>query len=213
VEGAPQQPGFESFVGLHPIPIRHGKTVGELARQFRDIYYTACEVEVVEMQGWNREMLWPHTGLPWGMPSPNMPTADTSFVYPGGCLLEATNISEGRGTTRPFEIFGAPWIEADTLVRRLQDHALPGVFFRPLEFQPTFNKYVGELCRGAFVHVVDPEVFQPVGTYETIIREIRRAHPEQFRWKLPPYEYEWEKMPIDILHGSEFFRREVDAMR
>lgn len=213
IEGEPQEPGFNSFVGLHPIPIRHACTIGELASKFRALYYPAVELEVVDIEGWSRDMYWLDTGLPWGMTSPNMPTADTAIVYPGGCLLEATNISEGRGTTRPFEIVGAPWLDADHLVNALNQRSLPGVIFRELEFQPTFNKHAGEICGGCFVHVVDKYRFEPVRTYMEIIETAKQLGKGQFAWKEPPYEYEFQKMPIDILTGSSAFRCKIDKVK
>lgn len=202
VEGLEFDPAYRSFVGLHPIPVRHGKTIGELARQFQREAFPHCELHVLEMQNWNREMWFDDTGLPWVMPSPNMPTLDTAAVYPGMCLLEATNISEGRGTTRPFEFFGAPWIDARNLTRELNALALPGVFFREVWFQPTFNKYAGEICGGAQMHVTERNVFVPFQTGVEIIRCVRAHYPEHFQWKAPPYEYEYQRLPIEILIGG-----------
>ena len=147
-------------------------------------------------------MWFDQTGLPWVMPSPNMPTLDTATVYPGMCLLEGTNISEGRGTTRPFEIFGAPFIDAESLCRELNGLKLPGVFFRENYFQPTFNKFAGELCGGAQIHVLHRNSFRSFQTGVEIIRCIRKLCPEAFAWKQPPYEYELEKLPIQILLGG-----------
>jgi uncharacterized protein YbbC (DUF1343 family) len=154
------------------------------------------------MKNWQRAMWFDQTGLPWLMPSPNMPTLDTATVYPGMCLLEGTNISEGRGTTRPFEIFGAPFIETELFCRELNHLKLPGVFFRENYFQPTFHKFAGELCGGAQLHILDREKFQPFLTGVEIIKCIRKIYPEQFQWKQPPYEYEWKKLPIEILIGG-----------
>ena len=147
-------------------------------------------------------MWFDQTGLPWVMPSPNMPALDTATVYPGMCLLEGTNISEGRGTTQPFEIFGAPFIEAERLCRELSHLNLPGVFFRENYFQPTFQKFAGELCGGAQLHILDREKFRPFLTGVEIIKSIRKYYPEQFQWKQPPYEYEWKKLPIEVLIGG-----------
>ena len=201
VEGPMLDPKYRSFVGMHPLPVRHGRTIGELAQQFRDEVFTGCELTVLPMENWDRAMWFDQTGLPWVMPSPNMPTLDTATVYPGMCLLEGTNISEGRGTTRPFEIFGAPFIDAEALCRDLNEARLPGVLFRENYFQPTFQKFAGELCRGAQLHVTDRNTFQPFATAVEIIKRIRRRYPDQFQWKQPPYEYETEKLPIDILLG------------
>jgi uncharacterized protein YbbC (DUF1343 family) len=154
------------------------------------------------MKNWKRATWFNETGLPWVMPSPNMPTLDTATVYPGMCLLEATNISEGRGTTRPFEIFGAPFIDAEILCRELNTLELPGVFFRQNYFQPTFHKFAGELCGGAQIHVVHHEIFRPFLTGVEIIRRIRKIYPDEFQWRQPPYEYEWNRMPIEVLIGG-----------
>jgi len=201
-EGPILDPDYKSFVGLHPIQVRHGKTIGELAQQFRDEAFPNCQLSILPMKNWERAMWFDDTGLPWVMPSPNMPALDTAIVYPGMCLLEGTNISEGRGTTRPFEIFGAPFIEADGLYRELNDRNFPGVFFRETYFQPTFHKFAGELCGGAQLHVLDRKTFQPFLTGVEIIKRICKIYPEQFEWKQPPYEYEWKKLPIEVLIGG-----------
>jgi uncharacterized protein YbbC (DUF1343 family) len=207
-EGPLLHPNYKSFVGMHPIPVRHGHTIGELATQFRDEAFPECRLRILPMKDWTRPMWFDQTGLPWVMPSPNMPTLDAATVYPGMCLFEGTNISEGRGTTRPFEIFGAPFIDAENLCRELNDLRLPAVFFRENYFQPTFHKFAGELCGGAQLHVVDRNSFRPFQTAVEIIKHIRAMYGEQFQWKQPPYEYEREKLPIEILLGravSEFF--------
>jgi uncharacterized protein YbbC (DUF1343 family) len=201
-EGPLLDPNYRSFVGLHPIPVRHGRTIGELARQFRDEAFPECQLSILPMKNWKREMWFDQTGLPWVMPSPNMPALDTATVYPGMCLLEGTNISEGRGTTRPFEIFGAPFIKAETLGRELNALRLPGVFFRENYFQPTFQKFAGELCCGAQLHITDRNAFQPFQTGVEIIRMLRKLYPKQFAWKQPPYEYEWKRLPIEVLIGG-----------
>ena len=208
IEGPTLHPNYKSFVGMHPIPIRHGRTIGELAQQFRDEALPNCELSVLPMKNWDREMWFDQTGLPWVMPSPNIPALDTATVYPGMCLLEGTNISEGRGTTRPFEIFGAPFIDPERLCAQVNGLKLPGVFFRENYFQPTFHKFAGELCGGAQLHVIDRNDFRPFETGLEIIRAIRNLYPKQFEWKQPPYEYETEKLPIEILLGdpvNEFF--------
>ena len=201
-EGPVLNADYKSFVGMHPIPVRHGRTIGELARQFRDEAFPKCGLSVLPMKNWNREMWLDQTGLPWVMPSPNMPTLDTATVYPGMCLLEGTNISEGRGTTRPFEIFGAPFIDAEKLCGELNALKLPGVFFRENYFQPTFQKFADQLCGGAQIHVLDRNEFRPFLSGVEIIRHIRKTYPEQFQWKQPPYEYEWKRLPIEILIGG-----------
>ena len=201
-EGPLLDPSYRSFVGMHPIPIRHGRTIGELARQFREEAFPDVELTVLPMKNWERTMWFDDTGLPWVMPSPNMPTLDTATVYPGMCLLEGTNISEGRGTTRPFELFGAPFIDAEALCAALNAADLPGVFFREGYFQPAFQKFGGELCRGAQLHVTDRNIFQPFATGVEVIRRIRKMYPGQFQWKQPPYEYERKRLPIEVLIGG-----------
>ena len=230
IEGPLLDSNYKSFVGMHPIPVRHGRTIGELARQFGEEAFPNCRLSVLQMKNWERAMWFDQTGLPWVIPSPNMPTLDTATVYPGMCLLEATNISEGRGTTRPFEIFGAPFIDAEKLCHELNALSLPGVFFRQNYFQPTFHKFAvdatppsrnpkktgegaastfaSELCGGAQLHVLDRQSFRPVETGIEVIRCIRKLHADKFAWRQPPYEYEHEKLPIEILLGrplNEFF--------
>ena len=207
-EGPLLDPAYRSFVGLHPVPVRHGRTIGELAGLFREEAFPKCSLTVLPMKGWDRAMWFDQTGLPWVMPSPNMPTLETATVYPGMCLLEGTNISEGRGTTRPFELFGAPFINAEALTRELNHLGLPGVHFRENWFQPTFHKFAGEICGGAQLHVVDRDRFMPYQSAIEIIRTIRRMYHDSFMWKQPPYEYEYERLPIEVLLGgpvSDFF--------
>lgn len=210
VEGPGIEPGFESFVGLHNVPIRHAMTLGELAVHLKDAYYPRLTLEVEPSLGWAREMTFADTGLPWAMPSPNMPTPDTALVYPGACLLEGTNLSEGRGTTRPFEIFGAPWLNGRKLAAQLNQLDLPGVWFRAVQFQPTFQKHAGEICEGCFVHVTDKQTFRAVRTYVCALQIAHNLSNGQFQWKQPPYEYEFEKMPIDILWGSPWLREAIE---
>ena len=210
MEGPVLDPRFASFVGLYPLPLRHGMTLGEIARYLNREFKVECDLTVVPLEGWQREMWFDKTSLPWVMPSPNMPTLDTAVVYPGVCLLEGTNISEGRGTTRPFEIFGMPDVDPDELVKRLNEEDLPGVRFRPLYFQPTFQKYQGELCGGAQIHVTDRNTFLPVLTGVAVIRAMYHMYPESFFWKQPPYEYEEEKLPIDILAGTDELRSQIE---
>src|SRR5205807_1390844 len=170
VEGPTVRPGFESFVGVHPLATRHGLTLGELARLYQARRAPGLDLEVIPCEGWRRAMRFDETGLPWVLPSPNMPTLDTALVYPGQCLLEGTNISEGRGTTRPFEIFGAPFIDPESLCRELNDLKLPGVFFRENYFQPTFQKFTVELCDGAQIHLLDRNAYRSFQTGVEIIR-------------------------------------------
>jgi len=211
VEGNVLDPAWRSFVGLAPIPMRHGLTIGELALWLRAHCALDVDLTVVPMRGWRRDAYFEVTGLPWVMPSPNLPTLESAVVYPGACLLEGTDLSEGRGTTRPFEILGAPWLEPDSLVRDLEPLTLPGVVLRPLHFQPTFQKHAGRLCGGVQVHVTDRAVFQSVLTYLAILTAARRLWPDRFAWKQPPYEYEVAKLPIDILAGGSRLREAVDG--
>jgi uncharacterized protein YbbC (DUF1343 family) len=202
IEGPILDSDYRSFVGMHPIHVRHGRTIAELALQFRNEAFLNCRLSILPVRNWKRAMWFDETGLPWVMPSPNMPTLETATVYPGMCLLEGTNISEGRGTTRPFEIFGAPFIETEQLCRELNDSKLPGVFFREAYFQPAFHKFAGQLCGGAQLHVVDRNSFRPFATGVEIIKRIRKLCGDQFQWKQPPYEYEWKRLPIEILIGG-----------
>jgi uncharacterized protein YbbC (DUF1343 family) len=211
VEGAVLDPAFASFVGQFPIPMRHGLTIGELARLFNDEFGIGADLDVVPMQGWTRSMYHDRTALPWVIPSPNLPTLDTAIVYPGAVLFEGTTLSEGRGTTRPFELLGAPWIHAEHLAARMNARGLPGIRFRPVYFEPMFQKQARQTCGGCQIHVLEREVFRPVTTGVALLQEFRAADPERFGWREPPYEYEREKMPIDILWGSDLLRRQMDA--
>jgi len=212
-EGPMLEPEFASFVGLRPIPVRHGMTIGEIGSYLRDTFHPGLDYGVIPLQGWKRTMWFDKTCLPWVMPSPNMPTLDTALVYPGMCLFEATNISEGRGTTRPFEIFGAPFIRSETIVNVLREFKLPGVIFRPLSFQPTFQKHAGLLCGGAQIHVTDREKFKPFKTGVAILKAIHNTYPRDFKWKQPPYEYEEINMPIDILAGTKRLRKDIELWK
>jgi uncharacterized protein YbbC (DUF1343 family) len=205
-EGPVLELEYSSFVGLHSIPVRHGKTIGELALQFKEERFPNAEIYVLEMHGHKKNMWFDETELPWIMPSPNMPTLDTAIVYPGQCLLEATNVSEARGTTKPFELFGAPWINSPEMCSHLNSLKLPGVHFRESHFQPTFHKYAGEICHGAQIHVLNREEFLPFETTIQILKYLFHEHKNDFAWKQPPYEYEFNKLPIDILLGSKSFR-------
>lgn len=213
VEGPVLDPAYASFVGLRPLPVRHGMTIGEIALYLCDRYYPGLDLAVVPMEGWRRAHDFRRTGLPWVMPSPNMPTPDTALVYPGMCLLEGTNLSEGRGTTRPFELFGAPFADARTLVRRLESFRLPGVVFRPCSFLPAFQKWAGRLCHGAQIHITDAKTFRPFAAGAAILNAFQGLYPGDFAWKRPPYEYETVKLPIDILAGSARLRADLEAGR
>jgi len=210
VEGALLRPGFESFVGQFPIPMRHGMTIGEFARLLNEDFGIGADLEVIRMEGWTRGMYWDDTGLPWIMPSPNIPTFDSTVVYPGTVLFEGTMLSEGRGTTRPFELVGAPWIDAERFAASMNTLGLPGVHCRPAVFEPTFQKHAKQTCGGCQVHVLDRQAFRPVLTGVALIDRFRRSDPAKFAWRQPPYEYEHDKQPFDILSGSDGLRRQID---
>ena len=210
-EGPVLREGYESFVGLHPVPLRHGLTCGEMARWLQRDRGVDCDLAVVRADGWERHMFWADTGLPWVMPSPNLPTPESCQVYPGMVLLEGTNLSEGRGTTRPFELFGAPWLDPAALAARLADARLHGVTFRPCHFEPTFQKHAGTLCGGAQLHVTDPGTFEPVRTAVEILVAAHALAPQDFAWRQPPYEYEETMAPIDILWGNAGLREGVQC--
>jgi uncharacterized protein YbbC (DUF1343 family) len=211
VEGPMLEPGFESFVGQFPIPMRHGMTVGELARLFNEHHGIGAELEVVAMEGWSRGLYWDKTGLPWVMPSPNMPTLETAIVYPGTVLFEGTMLSEGRGTTRPFELIGAPWLDGEALAARMNNVGLRGVHFRPAIFEPTFQKHARTTCGGCQIHLTAWTEFAPVAAGVSLLRECYGLAPKQFAWRPPPYEYEHDKMPIDILAGSAALREQIES--
>lgn len=210
VEGNVLKQGHESFVGQYPIPMRHGLTVGELALLFNREFGINCDLTVIEMDGWQREFFLDETDAPWVMPSPNMPTVDTAVVFPGTVLFEGTQISEGRGTTRPFEIVGAPFIDGEDLAQALKQLELRGVIFRPINFLPTFQKCAGETCGGVFVHVIDRKIFEPVITGFAIVQNIYKMYPEGFRWKNPPYEYVFDRNPFDVIAGTTKVRKEIE---
>jgi len=210
LEGNWPEAGWSSFVGLYPLPIRHGMTMGELAGYLNDAHALGCDLTVVPMLGWRRGMAWEDTGLPWVAPSPNMPTPDTARVYPGGCLVEGTNLSEGRGTTRPFEWVGAPYLDGPRLARALERRGLPGVRFRPVGFEPAFHKWKSQRCGGVQIHVTDAARFKPFAAYLALIAEARRQAPRHFRWRKPPYEFERVRLPMDLLCGGPGIRRAIE---
>ena len=211
VEGNLVGEGFRSFVGLYALPNRHGMTAGELARLFNEQEGFGCDLTVVPCEGWKREMSWADTGLSFVPPSPNMPTPDTALVYPGMCQGEGTNVSEGRGTCRPFEQFGAPWIRSDALIERLSREELPGVRFRACGFTPTFDKFRSESCSGAMMHVVDRGTFLPLRTGIAIFKTIHDLYPEQFRWREHAYEFVEDVPAFDLLCGTDQVRRGIEA--
>lgn len=212
VEGNCLKPEWRSFVGRYPIPMRHGLTIGELALLFNDAFGIHCDLEVIPMQGWRRDMLFTDTGLPWVAPSPNMPTPATALVYPGQVIWEGTNISEGRGTTQPFELSGAPFLETDRILDTLGGPDIPGGRLRPLEFEPTAQKWQNQRCRGFQIHVTDAQSFRPYAISLALLQAVIRHHPDAFAWKQPPYEYEYHKQPIDLIIGDRHIRKNLEAM-
>jgi uncharacterized protein YbbC (DUF1343 family) len=210
VEGNLLKPRWASFVGPYPLPMRHGFTLGELAAYYNATQNLGCELTVVPARGWRRGDYFDRTGLPWVLPSPNLPTLDSALVYPGQVLLEGTNLSEGRGTTRPFELCGAPFLEPRRLAARLREYDLPGVVFREAWFEPTFHKWAGELCQGFQLHVTDRRAFKPYYTTLCLLAVIRELYPREFTWRQPPYEYETERLPIDLLTGDAAIREGLD---
>lgn len=208
VEGAPQRDGYLSFVGLYPIAVRHGLTIAELLSWVTSREAISRDaIRVVPMRGWHRSMSFSDTGLPWVLPSPNMPTPDTAVVYPGGCLIEGTRLSEGRGTTRPFEIWGGPEVDS----RALAGLEVPGAVLRPIEFTPTFQKHAGCTCRGVQVHVTDAWVFRPYEAYLRWVAAALKTVSKADRWRTETYEFVSDRPAIDLLTGGPEFRTAVDA--
>ncbi len=212
VRGNIVEDGWDSFVGMQPIAVRHGMTGGELALYFDRYAGWSCDLTVLEMSGWRRSMWYDETGLPWVLPSPNMPTLDTATVYPGQCLLEGTNLSEGRGTTRPFEFFGAPWIDAYELASRMQDFGLEGVHFRPISFRPKFQKHADTTCAGLQVHVVDRNVFNSLEMSYAILIACWELYADSgFAWREEAYEFVDEQLAIDLLLGDPSYRKAIES--
>ncbi len=213
LEGNLLRDTLNSFVGLAPVPMRHGMTVGELAGYFKDLEKLDLELHICRMEGWKRRMYFNDTGLPWVWPSPNMPTLDTASVYPGQVVLEGTNLSEGRGTTRPFEVFGAPFLDIARIGKQVSAWNLQGFTLRPQFFEPTFHKWKGLTCRGFQIHVTDPDNFDSFLVTLALLSAVNRIHPEEFRWKEPPYEYEFERLPADLIIGNTAVRKAVEQGR
>jgi len=211
VEGNLLCHNFTSFVGLYPLPMRHALTIGELALYFKQAANFNIDLEIAAMSGWQRKFYFAETDLFWVLPSPNMPTPATALVYPGQVLLEGTNISEGRGTTLPFELCGAPFIDPRSLLAEIDRDAMSGIFLRPTWFTPTFDKWVGELCGGFQLHVVDHLEFSPYCFSLALLQAIIKLYPDKFFWLDPPYEYEYKKMPIDILTGDSVIRQQLES--
>jgi uncharacterized protein YbbC (DUF1343 family) len=206
VEGNVLESGFESFVGQFRLPTRHGMTAGELSRMFNEHWGIGCDLEVIKMDGWSRELWFDETDAPWVLPSPNMPTLDSATVFPGTVHLEGTRVSEGRGTTRPFELIGAPYVEAGDFARKLEAFGLPGVRFRPTNFLPTFQKHAGVTCGGVQIHVLDRLELRPVMTGLAVVKTLFDLYGADFRWKEPPYEYVFDKNPFDVISGTDRLR-------
>jgi len=212
VEGNCLDLSVSSFVGRYPIPMRHGLTMGEYAAYINRTYNINCDLEIIPMKGWNRRMYIQDTGLPWILPSPNLPTPESAVVYPGQVIWEGTNISEGRGTTLPFEQFGAPFLNIDKILSFIKGPAIPGALLRPVAFEPTSNKWAGQVCKGFQIHVTDPYQFEPYLTSLRFLQAIIFHHNDQFQWKTTPYEYEWEKLPMDMIIGNKNIRRQIENL-
>jgi len=217
VEGAPQQPEFLSFVGLEPIPIRHAMTIGEILSSIaeRDQLTLGPDgvLGVVGTAGWERFRTATSWARPFVAPSPNMPTVETALVYPGACLLEGTNLSEGRGTTQPFQCVGAPFVDEEKLAKQLVEYGVVGALVRPHVFRPTFGKFAGEVCRGVMIHVTDAMLFRPVATYTALIALAHAQAKEQFEFLTRPYEFESSRLAFDLLSGSSALREAILADR
>ena len=201
IEGPEVQADYRSLVGLHDVPMRHGLTLGELAQLVNQEMQLGCELQVVPCVGWQRQDLWEATDLPWATPSPNMPTAETALVYPGTCLLEGCNLSVGRGTAKPFEWLGAPWIDGAILTQALNQQSLPGVRWRPIAFQPCAAPYAGELCGGVQLHVREPHLIRPVLTGVALLTTLQKRYPEHFAIAHPQH--------FDRLAGSAELRQSI----
>lgn len=200
-----------SFVGRYPIPMRHGLTIGELAILFNTAFGIGCNLEVIAMQGWKRDMTFERTGLPWVAPSPNLPTVASALVYPGQVIWEGTNISEGRGTAQPFELFGAPFLSCDRLLKAIDERLLQGAVLRPVVFEPTANKWSGRPCRGFQIHVTDKSLYSPYALSLGLYQAIYRLYPKAFAYKQPPYEYEFTRLPMDLILGDGEIRSRIEA--
>ena len=210
IEGNLLEQELRSFVGHFPLPMRHGMTMAEMALLFNEVFDISAPLEVYSMKGWERSMLFCQTGLYWVPPSPNLPTPDSTLVYPGQVILEGTNLSEGRGTTTPFELWGSPYLKPELVRDRLTEVKLPGLVLRPVRFQPTFDKWSGQSCAGFQIHVTDPAAYPPYFTTLSLVQAVIATHPEEFKWNSPPYEYEFHRLPIEIILGSKTLHRELE---
>ena len=213
VSGNVLEPDFASFVGQYPLPTRHGMTVGELALMFNQHFKLGCELEVIKANGWSRDLWFDETDAPWVLPSPNMPTVDSATVFPGTVHFEGTQMSEGRGTTRPFELIGAPYVEPEAYAQELNGFNFEGVYFRSCVFQPTFQKHAKVSCGGVQIHVTDRNVFEPVSAGIAMVKTAFDMYPQQFLWKEPPYEYVFDKNPFDVICGTDATRKAIEDGR
>jgi uncharacterized protein YbbC (DUF1343 family) len=211
IEGNITEDAFKSFVGQFELPTRHGMTCGELAKMFNEHFELGCDLEVVEMEGWSREMWGDETGLPWVLPSPNMPTVDTAVVFPATVHIEGTELSEGRGTTKPFEINGAPFIDPYAWVAELDKYNFAGVAFRPCYFRPTFQKWAAQTCGGVQIHVTDRDAFTPVIVGIALVKTAYDLYTDKFQWKQGDYEYEFGKNPFDVVCGTDTIRKQIES--
>ncbi|MEA3438031.1 MAG: DUF1343 domain-containing protein [Thermodesulfobacteriota bacterium] len=212
VEGNCLSTNYASFVGRYPIPMRHGLTIGELALLFNSHFGIGCDLEIIQMKNWNRAMYFANTGLPWIPPSPNLPTPVSAMVYPGQVLWEGTNISEGRGTTQPFELFGAPFINTDNILSTLGGNKIPGGLLRQTVFEPTSNKWKNQSCSGFQIHITDPDKYRPYITTLKLLQAVIDCHKDRFEFTSPPYEYEYNKLPIDLIIGERKIRRRIEKL-
>jgi len=210
LEGVVLDPAFASFVGQFPIATRHGMTFCELGRLFNEAFGIGSELECVMMEGWSRTLWYDETDSPWVLPSPNMPTLDAATVFPGTVHLEGTQMSEGRGTTKPFELVGAPYIDADRFAQALNGLGLPGVYFRSCVFLPTFQKHGGQACGGVQIHVTNRETFKPAFSGIAVVKTAFDMYGDEFKWKTPPYEYEYDKNPFDVIAGTSKVREAIE---
>jgi len=211
VQGNISRRKFASFVAPFPLPMRHGMTIGELMIFYNKVHDIRCRLTVIPMLGWKRSMWFEATSLPWVMPSPNMPSTETASVYPGQVIFEGTCMSEGRGTTRPFEIIGAPFVDAEAVRKAIPQETLSGAVLRTTEFRPTFNKWSGSICKGFQVHVMDRNVFKPLTASLGILQALMRLYPSGFQWAAPPYEYVFDQLPMDVIMGDDSVRVDLEA--
>jgi uncharacterized protein YbbC (DUF1343 family) len=211
VEGNVLRAEFYSLVGPFTLPMRHGMTMGELAYLFKDAFKIDCDITVLPLTGWRRHMLWKDTGLRWMIPSPNMPLLETALVYPGQVIWEGTNISEGRGTCRPFEIFGAPFVNPSVIKKALTGRDIEGCYLQEYFFRPTFNKWKGRLCGGFMIHLLNPLIYRGYRTSLSLLKAIMETYRDEFSWRQPPYEYDFRRLPIDLIFGDSSVRTDLES--